>query len=359
MDTITQAVFGAAVGQAGFQSKLGWRALAAGAALATVPDLDVFATLSDPFNEWRHHRGVTHSLFFGPIVGPLFGFAIWKFYQRSQVRVPGKRPVGLSDGQALSAWIWLSVLALMTHPILDVLTPYGTQLLAPFSDHRFAINAMSIIDPIYTGVLVLALIGGWAVRRSRFRRPGWSAHMAGAAIIASIFWQGYAWSINSETERVAREALISEGIETARVVSYPTLFQPWFRRITAETDTDIRVGFYSPLTDQPIIWRTYPKPQSALIQEMSRTMEYRVLAKFAMGEIAWRVEPASDGQMRVQAHDIRYLGYGGEATLSALWGIEALFDGNNKLITRPARFSNRPSASTDIFSTMWVGAFGE
>ena len=57
MDTVTQAVFGAVVGQVGFQSKLGWRALAAGAALATVPDLDVFGSLSDPFSEWVHHRG--------------------------------------------------------------------------------------------------------------------------------------------------------------------------------------------------------------------------------------------------------------------------------------------------------------
>jgi len=358
MDTVTQAVFGAVIGQAGFQSKLGWRALAAGAALATAPDLDVVMSLSDPFNEWRHHRGVTHSLLFGPIVGPLFGFAIWKFYQRSQEHTPGKRPAGLSSPDALSAWIWLSVLALMTHPLLDVLTPYGTQLLAPFSDQRFAINAMSIIDPVYTGVLVLALAGGWIVRRSAFRRPGWSAHLAGAAIVASVIWQGYAWSINTETERVARAALGAQGIETVRVISYPTLFQPWFRRITAETDTEIRVGFYSPIADQPINWQIYAKPESTLIHEMSRTMEYRVLAKFAADEIAWRIEPAANGHVRVEAHDLRYLGFD-STSLSALWGVEALFDENNQLVTRPPRFNNRPDASTGIFTIMWVGAFGE
>ena len=131
MDTVTQAVFGAVVGQVGFQSKLGWRALAAGAALATVPDLDVFGSLSDPFSEWVHHRGITHSVFFGPIAGPLFGIAIWKMYQWRAERTPGKLPAGLSSAQALSAWVWLSVLAFLTHPFLDVLTPYGTQLLAP------------------------------------------------------------------------------------------------------------------------------------------------------------------------------------------------------------------------------------
>jgi inner membrane protein len=358
VDTITQAVFGAAIGQAGFQSKLGWRALAAGAALATVPDLDVFGSLIDPLNEWRNHRGLTHSLFFGPIAGPFLGIAIWKSYQWRAEKNPGKLPATLSNAQAISAWIWLSVLALMTHPILDVFTPYGTQLLAPFSDQRFAINAMSIIDPVYTGVLVLALIGGWLVRRGKFGKPGWAAHMAGAAIIASVLWQGYAWSINNETVRVARASLAEEGIETARVLSYPTLFQPWFRRMTAETDTDIRVGFYSPLTDQPIDWQVHPKPDSDLILHMSRTMEYRVLEKFAMGQIAWRIKPTADGQVRVEAHDIRYLGFD-PTSLSALWGMEAVFDGNNTLVARPTRFSNRPDVSGDIFTVMWVGAFGE
>jgi len=81
MDTVTQAVFGAVIGHVGFHSKLGWRALAAGVALAPVPDLAVFGSLSDPLNEWRHHRGVTHSIFFGPVIGPLFGYAIWRSYQ--------------------------------------------------------------------------------------------------------------------------------------------------------------------------------------------------------------------------------------------------------------------------------------
>lgn len=358
MDTITQAVFGAAIGQAGFQSKLGWRALAAGATLATVPDLDVFGSLIDPLNEWRNHRGITHSLFFGPVVGPLFGVAIWKAYQWRSDRHPGKFPSGLTNVQALSAWIWLSVLALMTHPVLDVFTPYGTQLLAPFSDQRFAINAMSIIDPVYTGVLVLALLGGWAVRRGAFGQPGWAAHMAGAAIVASVLWQGYAWSINNETVRVARQSLAAEGVSAAQVISYPTLFQPWFRRMTAETETDIRVGFYSPLANQPIDWQVYPKPDSELILHMSRTWEYRVLEKFAMGQIAWRVRPTEDGKVRVEAHDIRYLGFD-NSSLSALWGMEALFDEDATLLSRPTRFSNRPAASSDIFGVMWVGAFGE
>ncbi len=357
MDTVTQAVFGAVIGQAGFQSKLGWRALAAGAALATVPDLDVFASFSDPLNEWQHHRGLTHSLFFGPVIGPLFGIAIWKSYQWRQAR-GASLPAQLSDRQALAAWIWLSILAFITHPILDVLTPYGTQLLAPFSDQRFAINAMSIIDPVYTGVLVLALIGGLIVRKTSLGHAAWASHIAGAAILVSVMWQGYAWSINNETENTARATLAQEGVHTARVISYPTLFQPWFRRITAETDTAIRVGFYSPLADRPIEWRSYPKPDSELIRAFERTREYRILERFAMGEVAWRIDTLSNGGTRVEAHDLRYLGFETER-LTAMWGIGTEFGPDAKMMRAPTRFSNRPAPSTGIFSAMWVGAFGE
>jgi inner membrane protein len=358
MDTVTQAVFGAVIGQVGFQSKLGWRALAAGAALATVPDLDVLGSLSDPLNEWRHHRGVTHSVFFGPVIGPIFGYAIWKSYQWREARSPGKLPTGLSDASALSAWVWLAVLSFLTHPFLDVLTPYGTQLLAPFSDERFAVNAMSIIDPVYTGILALSLIGGWLVHRGTFGKPEWAAHIAGAAIVLSVGWQVYAWGINEGTKIAGRESLAEQGIDTVEISAYPTLFQPWFRRMTAVTDDAVRVGYYSPLSGQAIEWQTFPKEESALIRELSRTMEYRVLERFAMGEIVWRVQELPDGHTRVEAHDLRYLGFA-ETELSALWGIAGTFNGDNKLIAPPSRFSNRPEPSADIFSVMWVGAFGE
>lgn len=357
MDTVTQAVFGAVIGQAGFQSKLGWRALAAGAALATVPDLDVFASFSDPLNEWEHHRGITHSLFFGPVIGPLFGIAIWKSYEWRLAR-GANLPPKLADPKALAAWIWLSILAFITHPMLDVLTPYGTQLLAPFSDQRFAINAMSIIDPVYTGVLAAALLGGWALYRWRPDHAAWTGHLAGAAILLSVMWQGYAWSINNETERTARAALAEEGVTSARVIAYPTLFQPWFRRITAETDDAIRVGFYSPLADRPIEWLSYPKPDSELILAFERTREYRILERFAMGEVAWRVEPRADGSTRVEAHDLRYLGMD-TSRLTAMWGVGTDFSADAEMKALPTRFSNRPTPSADIFTVMWVGAFGE
>jgi inner membrane protein len=77
MDSLTHAAMGAVIGQAGFSHKLGRRALGWGALVATLPDLDVIVKISsNPFAEVLYHRGVTHSLWFAPLVGPLLGYIV-------------------------------------------------------------------------------------------------------------------------------------------------------------------------------------------------------------------------------------------------------------------------------------------
>ena len=58
----------------------------------------------------------------------------------------GKR----KDTTTRKDWIWLFLLSILTHPILDCFTPYGTQLFLPFSDYRVAFNNIAVADPLYT-----------------------------------------------------------------------------------------------------------------------------------------------------------------------------------------------------------------
>ena len=51
-----------------------------------------------------------------------------------------------------------SVIGYATHGIVDSFTTYGTQLLWPFTNERFAWNTISVIDPLFTiPVIVLCL----------------------------------------------------------------------------------------------------------------------------------------------------------------------------------------------------------
>lgn len=309
MDTVTQMLLGATVAQAGFHRRFGRRALAVGAAVALVPDLDVVAGwIGSPYATWLHHRGLTHSLVTGPLFGLLFGWLAWAWHRR--------RHDGASRwvaGDARRAWIWLALLAFMTHPIIDVFTTYGTQWLYPLTDARFALRAMPIIDPIYSLALVIAVGVGVAVRR---RETLVQNSAAAALFFISVYTLG-AWAINDRIETIAR----SQIGKPAAVAAYPTLFQPLLRRVVVETEDALLVGFHSILSNGAIEWERFPLVRSPAIDVVAATREAQILRWFASGQVYWRATPLPDGATLVQALDTRY-GMPGAMPL-AFWGIQA------------------------------------
>jgi inner membrane protein len=144
MDLVTQGLLGGCVGQLVGQKRLGRRAIIGGALAGILPDADMIVAFSQaPFNVLIYHRGITHSLFFGPVIGPLLALLTFLYYRK---RYPQ---------DTFTTWSWVFTLSLVTHPLLDWFTTYGTQLLAPFSHHRFSLNAIGIIDPFYSLSLLL------------------------------------------------------------------------------------------------------------------------------------------------------------------------------------------------------------
>ena len=62
MDSLTQAALGATVQGIGMGRQQGRRALLYGAALGTLPDLDVFIRYADPVSSMTYHRGFSQIL---------------------------------------------------------------------------------------------------------------------------------------------------------------------------------------------------------------------------------------------------------------------------------------------------------
>jgi len=161
MDTITQGLLGAATAQLGFRQRIGKDATWLAALAGIVPDLDIFVqplmTLSgretDDFTQTVIHRGLSHSLVMVPIFSLLIAL-LWRRFRRSS---KSPQPFAL-----LYACVFV---ALLSHSLLDWTTSYGTQLLAPFTDRRFALDFMPIIDIFYTPALILTLAACYVVRR--------------------------------------------------------------------------------------------------------------------------------------------------------------------------------------------------
>lgn len=354
MDTVTQALLGATVAQAAAIRPLGRRALAWGAVGGVLPDLDVVAVATHgPFGEFLYHRGVTHALWFGPVVGVVLGWAVWRWYAwRGTAGPPGRPPPG-APGLA-GAWCWVFVLALGTHPWLDAFTAYGTQLLAPFSDVRVAWNGVAIIDPLYTLVLVAAVVVG-AARRTR---PTTAVRAAGAALVVSSAYLLYGVHLNAATEAQAARLLAAEGAPAARVRAYPTLLQPWLRRVVArDPGGEVRVGLHTMLEPDRIYWERFREPTHPLIARTLATREGTILTWFAMGEITGRVQPTADGWI-VEVHDLRY-GFPG-APDEGLWGIRAAYDGGGRLLGPIERFDQpRDAAARARLRALWRAVWGD
>lgn len=343
MDTVTQALLGATVGQAAFSHRLGRRALYWGALGGVIPDLDVLTILVEgPFAEFRYHRGITHSLFFGPVVGPLLGWLAWRF----------QRWRGRSDPGPLSAWVGLFTLALFTHPLIDVFTAYGTQLFAPFSLERVAWNALGIIDPTYSGILIAALAAGVAWRR---RIP--RARLAGfAALALSWSYMFYGVWLNGRAEADVRAALAAEGVEGAVVRVYPTILQPYLRRVVVRIGSEVRVGLYTPFRPGEPVLQTFRDVHHPLVDALKHTPEGSLFTRFAMNEVTARVWKARDVFI-VELDDLRY-GMPGRPA-DGFWGVRGIFDASGHLL-EPVRRVQRGRGDAPVgIPQLWAAMWGD
>ncbi len=158
MDSLTQAVLGAAVAEASIGKREGNKAIFWGIVIATLPDLDVFvARFFDPVRSLLMHRGFSHSILFILLLTPLGGFLLKKINKKSST--------------SLERWTLMVLLVLVTHILLDLFTTYGTGLFEPFSHYRIEWSTIAIVDLLYTVPLILSiLILLFLKRTSRIRR---------------------------------------------------------------------------------------------------------------------------------------------------------------------------------------------
>jgi inner membrane protein len=262
MDSLTQLALGSAVGVAVMGRRVPiWKAALWGGVCATLPDLDVFVDHGDAIRNMTLHRTESHSLFFLTLVSPALALLA--------SRLP-------ADAASFKRW-WLAIwLALITHPLLDWMTIYGTQLALPFSDFPFAVGSIFVIDPLYTLPLIAGLVTAMAAAR---RRPGsgrrWN--LLGLALATTYL----AWSAVAQVhvDALAQASLRQQGIAAERVLVVPTPFNTVLWRVLVIDGDSYLEGFYSLLDrDRDIGFSRHPRGQD--IYELSKDNWY-------VSRIAW------------------------------------------------------------------------
>jgi len=263
MDSITQAALGASIAGVLAGKSLGRPVLLTGALLATLPDLDVLIDYGTAVANFTQHRGFSHSLFVLAPLSLLLAALLWRWKPE-----PG-----------FSRWLLLTAMVLMTHPLLDTFTTYGTQLFWPIG-RPLAISSVFIIDPLYT----LPLLAGCIA--FLIRPPAVRAVAAGLALSTAYL----GWSFVAQqaiTERV-QPALADAGFEDVELLVQPMPFNTVLWRATAMTDQDrveIVTGFLD--GDAPLTLEYFPR-QPELAKAVSQLPETRRLEWFTRGFLDYK-----------------------------------------------------------------------
>lgn len=147
MDIVTQGLLGSSVALAGAKRTEIKQAAWIGCVAGLMADADVLIRSStDPLLFLEFHRQFSHSLLFIPVGALIAASLVWVI-----IRIFSK------PGLPFKRIYYYSFLGYMLSGLLDACTSYGTQLFWPFSNQRVAWSLVSIVDPIFTGVLIVAL----------------------------------------------------------------------------------------------------------------------------------------------------------------------------------------------------------
>ena len=349
MDSITQAVLGAAMGEATTGKRLKNKALVWGAMAGTLPDLDVFSRLfvSHPVDGLIYHRGITHSIIFTLLAPLLFAYLAQKYYDKSWHKITWWRAVltafsGLAyaalalliftgniyfynqwwfyplsalalwggfslfrhlgsewrnrrnievDNPSYGQWYQLFFWAIFTHWLIDACTGYGTQIFEPFSDYRVAFNNIFIVDPLYTLPLILGCVGAsWA--KNLKQRQFWNYLGLG---LSSLYmaWSFYAKSLASTA---VAQSLAQQNISYQDYLTYPSPANTILWNITVMAEDKYYFGTYS-ILDQDTKIQFHPLPKNhELLQPYEQERYVKILKWFAQDY--YNIIPLPDGRLR-------------------------------------------------------------
>lgn len=309
MDSLTQVVLGAAVGEAVLGKKAGPHAMLWGGIAGFMPDLDITSSfVMEEIDALAVHRGFTHSIVFAVLAALVLGWLVQRLYASGWYN-HRKFKAGLSftvlgavvftanflpylvteninfkflAGSLLTGalllwllyrfyvrvnlapvkttrkdWIWLFFWCIVTHPLLDCFTTYGTQLFLPFSDYRVAFNVISVADPLYTLPFLLCLIiAAFMPRGSRQRSiVNWLG--IGISSAYMLFCLSHKLRMNDIFER----SLAGQNISYHRYMTTPVILNNILWQGIAEGDTAFYQGYYSFWGDQKGVeyFNVFPK----------------------------------------------------------------------------------------------------
>ena len=227
MDTLTHALSGALIARttepSGGSGVLPGRTrLAVGFWAAAFPDSDFVLRFVDPLTYLTTHRGVTHSVIMLPFWAVALALVFWLLYRR---RHPWR------------AFVGVCALGIGVHIAGDVITSFGTMIFAPLSSWRAQIPAVFIIDPYFTFIIAVGLLGSFYWKHTRL-----PARVSAGVLVAYVAAQV---AVNQRAEAIGAAYIDTQRLEPARAHALPQPLSPFNRLIVVEQPEVYHLGYVS------------------------------------------------------------------------------------------------------------------
>ena len=231
MDTLTHALSGALLARATtrttpyapYTGKLTLQArITAGFMAAAFPNVDFVLLAIDTLTYITFHRGITHSI----ILLPFWAWVVaWILSGLSRL---SRRPY------PWQAFYGIAALGIGIHIAGDVITSYGTMLLAPFSRHAFSIPFTFIIDPYFTGIIVIGLVASIFMPKGRYP--------AVTALLILGCYVGFQGILHSRAVKIGEAYVENHRLKEAEIHAFPQPLSPFNWKIIVSHDDDYEVA---------------------------------------------------------------------------------------------------------------------
>ena len=327
MDSLTQIVLGASVAEATLGKKIGNKAILFGAIAGTIPDLDiVLRFFVDDLSATEMHRGFSHSLIFPFLVAPILGWLLKKMhYSLSEV--------------SLFEWIKMFFLAIITHPLLDAQTTWGTQLFWPFN-WRVATDNIFIIDPLYTLPFLFFLILTSVQNRSSNNRKKYNSLgliISSSYLLLTLISKGIGfYKIDN--------ALKEKGIEYISLNTKPSYFNSILWAGQIETEDSYRFTYYSLFDKSEILFSKEFEKKHSILEPYLENKKIQQLISIANGHYLVRKE---NNKIIFWSLKLAQNGFKQNST-PFLWSYEIIDHGDEIIVNRGKSFRENRSFSSEF-----------
>jgi len=173
MEPVTHILTGACMARAGLNRRAAYATLTMAVA-AQFPDIDTLWDLRGPLEGFQHHRGITHTFIALPaealfLVGVVWGLHRWRLHRAARraalesaesmaTATPLRPQRPLTQAPVRWGLLYLfTLLALLSHLLLDYANNYGLRPFFPFNDRWYAGSFVFIFDPAMFLLLLAAL----------------------------------------------------------------------------------------------------------------------------------------------------------------------------------------------------------